>query len=162
VATGHPSGSAVVAMTTQEVAKTPEPDAERVPKITVLPNNWQLIEVGSWSVSLGPDANIMLPRHLRPQDADDFCAAVREAAKIGLEVKAHNEAAAAKDDRSLPSRRVSVREGPPSAGSIRMPTRPHTPAAAIGRRGRNAAKVPRGSQGFASPVPAPRQSNRGR
>jgi uncharacterized protein YbjT (DUF2867 family) len=149
-------------MTIQEVAKTPEPGDERAVKITVLQNNWQLIEVGAWSVSLGPDANIMLPRSLRPQDADDFCAAVREAAKIGLEVKAANEERAKGDDRSRLSRRAIVKEGGVPDGAHRMPTQPHSnaPKSSIGRRGgqRRASQVPRGSQAVPSPqVPAPRQ-----
>jgi hypothetical protein len=147
-----------------EVAKTAEPDDERVAKVTRLPSNWSLVEYGTWAVSVGPDAQIMLPRSLKPTEAGDFCAAVMAAAEVGLQVKTANEAAGAKDDRSLPGRRVMLREGEPPPGAVRLPVKAG-PTGSIGHRGgqrRANQPPPRGSAGFPTATPAPRQSNRGR
>jgi hypothetical protein len=147
-------------MTTQEVAKTPESEAA----VTSLPNGWSLVAFGAWSVSVAPDGLIHLPRHVTPGEVQsgDFTGAMLAAAEHGANIKADNEAAGANDDRSLLSRRAIVREGAP-VGTSRMPVKAG-PKGSIGRRGgqrRANQPPPRGSQGFPTVAPAPRQS-RGR
>lgn len=148
---------------TEEVLKTPELDEERVARVTVLPNKWHLVEYGTWSVSVGPDAVIMLPRHVPPTDVPDFVGAMLAAAEVGHKIKADNEAAGAKDDRSRPARRAIVKEGGVPDGAMRMPTKagPNL-SGSIGRRGgqrRASQPPPRGSQGFPAPS-VPSQSQR--
>jgi hypothetical protein len=126
-----------------------EPD-ERVATVIELPSKWSLVEFGTWSVSVSPDAMIMLPRHIPPDEVPDFVGAMLAAAEVGTKIKADNEASGAKDDRSRPSRRVRVTEGALPPGAVRVPTRAAV-TASIGRRGgRRTNPPPRGSQGFPS------------
>jgi hypothetical protein len=137
------------------VSATPEPEAT----VMSLPSGWSLVSYGSWAVSVGPDSLLMLPRSLKPDEAEDFCAAVMAASVIGAQVKAENEERGKNDDRGRPSRRVIVREGGDAgvpAGAVRLPTRAG-PTGSIGRR-RGHKAAPRGSQGFPAATPTPRQS----
>jgi hypothetical protein len=140
-------------MSTDAAPTTPVPEA----KVTTLgdgaASGWSLVEYGSWSVSVGPDGLIHFPRHITASEVPDFVQAIRAAAEVAGTIKADNEAAGAKDDRSRP-RRTIVRAGPPPDGAARMPAKPH-PTGSIGRRGRKAANPPpRGSAGFPAANPS--------
>ena len=53
-----------------------------------LDDGWHHPQRGTWQVSVAPDSLIQLPRHLKPEEVEDFIHAVRDAAKVGAEVKA--------------------------------------------------------------------------
>lgn len=85
---------------------------------------WHLVTYGAWQVSVSPDGLLMLPRHLHPREWADFAAAGAIAADVAAKVVADNEAKGSLDDRSLPSGRAIITEGPPPAGAMRMITTP--------------------------------------
>ncbi len=98
-------------------------------KIMQFEGGWHAVTYQRWQVSVAPDSLIMLPRHLKPTEVEDFIAAVRAAAEVGLQVKAANEFNAQNDDRSL-ARRTYIAEGGVPPGAVRMPfaTNPGLPA----------------------------------
>lgn len=51
--------------------------------LTTLSNGWSLVRSGTWEVSVAPDGLIMLPRHLQPDEIEDFIGAVTQAAAVG-------------------------------------------------------------------------------
>ena len=59
-----------------------------------LPNGWALVRHGVWEVSVAPDGLIMLPRHLQPEEVDDFCEAARQAALLATSKRDDNAQAA--------------------------------------------------------------------
>jgi len=71
---------------------TQDPSSGAVTKVVSYPQGWSLVERGSWQVSVAPDGLIMLPRHLHPSEAADFCAAVQAAAPVGAKQRAANDA----------------------------------------------------------------------
>ena len=54
--------------------------------VTRLNNGWTLVRHGSWEVSVAPDGLIMLPRHLQPDEVEDFVAAIARAAVVAAEL----------------------------------------------------------------------------
>jgi hypothetical protein len=109
---------------------------------------WHLVTYGAWQISVAPDGLLMFPRHLHPREWADFVAAGSIAANVAAQVVADNEAKGALDDRSLPSGRAIITEGPPPAGAMRMittpgPNQPSPQArkATIGRPRRNGRKI---------------------
>lgn len=82
---------------------------------------WTLVTANDFQVSIGPDALIMLPRHIHPRDVPDFVAAMTIAADVAGDVHAGNVEAAKDDDRTLAQRKAFVRQGGPPAGTVRMP-----------------------------------------
>jgi hypothetical protein len=138
---------------TEEVAE----DAftvEQSANVRTLDNGWSLIEYGGWSVSVGPDGLLMLPRHLAPEEVGDFVGACLAAAEVGKTVQAINAKRAAGDDRSLPESMIQVSDtGTVPAGAFRLATKTGSRApvqqAAISRR------VQPSQQGLRSPMPRP-------
>jgi hypothetical protein len=59
-----------------------------------IPGGYHLVTVGEWQVSVMNDGMISLPRIVRPQDIDDFVAAMLAAKDVGLKQQADNEEAA--------------------------------------------------------------------
>jgi hypothetical protein len=119
--------------------------------------NWYLVTIPDkvYQVSVAPDGLISLDRALRPADWDDFVAVGAVAAQVGREIIAINAEKAKGDDRSLPSSRIIVREGPPPPGALRMlatpgpnqpPRRPQVGRATIGRPKRKRPIAPPGAQ----------------
>lgn len=99
------------------------PSEQPTPTIHQIQGGWHAIHYGSWQVSVAPDSLIMLPRHLKPEEAADFCAAVMAAAQVGLRVKGDNEAAGARDDQRRPPRTMVAQGGVPP-GASRLPINP--------------------------------------
>jgi hypothetical protein len=56
-----------------------------------IPGGYHLVTVGEWQVSVMNDGMISLPRIVRPQDIDDFVAAMLVAKEVGLKQQADNE-----------------------------------------------------------------------
>lgn len=56
-----------------------------------VPGGYHLVTYGEWQVSVMSDGMISLPRIVRPQDIDDFCAAMVVAKDVGLKQQAENE-----------------------------------------------------------------------
>lgn len=127
---------------------------EGAAKVRTLDSGWSLIEYGSWSVSVGPDGLIMLPRHLTPEEVPDFVNACLAAAEVGQKIRAVNAERAAGDNRSLPESLIQVSDsGTVPVGAVRLGTKTgsRTPVqqAAISRR------VQPSQQGLRSPMPRP-------
>jgi hypothetical protein len=58
--------------------------AERTAKILEVEDGWHCITHGRFQVSVAPDGQIHLPRHLRPEDVvEDFVGAMTAAAELG-------------------------------------------------------------------------------
>lgn len=94
---------------------------------------WHSVTYGMWQVTIAPDSLIMLPRHLRPDEVDDFVAAVQEAKHVGLKIKADNEALA-ENDQIVPWARNLITEGGVPAGATRVPLVSRTPDKTPGRQ----------------------------
>ena len=113
----------------------PRPKAKAKPKVkpkvddlTTLSNGWSLVRHGSWEVSVAPDGLIMLPRHLQPDEVDDFIAAVTQAAVVGTDKQARIQ------EQELPpavpsTLVVGAREALPGAVAIRATGRGGVPPA---------------------------------
>jgi hypothetical protein len=109
---------------------SPAPPAAKVQKVGA----WHLVTRGSWQVSVGPDGLLMLPRHLHPDEWDEFVASAEIAKDVGQQVIAANNAKEQAAPTGLSSRRAIVTQGPPPAGTVRMQaTTAHQRAATIGR-----------------------------
>lgn len=65
-------------------------------KVQSVDGGWNLVACGCWEISVGPDGLIMLPRHLDPDELDDFVEAMKSAAVVATETRAKNAAARAK------------------------------------------------------------------
>lgn len=111
--------------------------AKAKPKVTTIDSGWSLVESGSWQVSVSPDGLIMLPRHLSPEEVQDFADAVLAAAEVGAEVQRTNEELGKNDEVILPDGSALVTEGGTPPGAVRMITNPgpNVPYSTIGRRG---------------------------
>lgn len=72
--------------------------------VTRLPNGWSLVRAGTWEVSIAPDGLIMLPRHVQPDEVDDFVAAMVRAAEVG----AAQQAAILSGQAELPAAQSSI------------------------------------------------------
>jgi hypothetical protein len=105
----------------KEVAVAREPKlGERVLMHHEHEGGWHSVTYGVWQVSIGPDSLIMLPRSLKPDEVDDFVAAVTEAKHVGLKIKAEN-VKLAENDQIVPWARNLITEGGVPAGATRMP-----------------------------------------
>ncbi len=105
--------------------------------VKTLENGWSLVEYGCWSVSVGPDGLLMLPRHLVPEEVNDFVGACLAAAEVGARVRQANARLAESDNRSLPESVIQVTDtGSTPAGAVRLKgtAGPRTPQASISRR----------------------------
>ena len=63
-------------------------------------SGWSLVRHGTWEVSIGPDGLIMLPRHLQPDEVDDFIQAITKAAAVGSAKQISNQKAQAQQEAS--------------------------------------------------------------
>jgi hypothetical protein len=91
-------------------------------KVQTMDSGWSLVEYGCWSISVGPDGLLMLPRHLVPEDVQDFVGACLAAAEVGVQVRKANAKRAEGDDRSLPRSLIrTAPSGTPSEG-VRLQT----------------------------------------
>lgn len=98
--------------------KSAVPPVAKVQKV----GDWHLVTCGSWQISVAPDALLMLPRHLHPNEVAEFVACAMAAADVGTHVLAANNAKATGNlGHGLPSRRAIVAQGPPPPGAVRMP-----------------------------------------
>src|SRR4051812_23715282 len=118
-------------------------------------DGWKLVEYGTWQVSVGPDGLLMLPRHLHPDEVDDFVNAILAAGEVGRKIKTDNASAAQSDDRSLPASTILVTEGGVPPGAVRINTSAGSnpepqPRGSIGRRTRNPS-----TQGLKPAAPQP-------
>ena len=112
---------------------TGEPPAQSDPVVTAAetqvvqnPTGWSLVSHGTWEVSIGPDAMIMLPRLLAPEEVPDFVNAITKAAEVAVENRAINQAAAAAaDTTTAPTPTLIIQESgsEPIPGAVAlMPT----------------------------------------
>lgn len=120
----------------------PQRSADQTPPATVQKHgNWFLVTYGAWQISVDPTGLLMLPRHLDPDDVDDFVGCAQVATDVGRKVRETNEAREAARVAKLgpqppagPRNRVIVTEGPPPEGTTRMRTvSAQQRAATIGR-----------------------------
>lgn len=96
--------------------------------LTTLANGWSLVRHGSWEVSVAPDGLIMLPRHLQPDEVQDFIAAVSQAAVVGTDKQAR--IAQQELPPAVPSTLViGAREAPSGAVTIKATGRGGVPPA---------------------------------
>lgn len=98
-------------MDTPEQQRTP---AARVQKAA----GHYLITHGTWQISVAPDGLLMLPRHLHPEEVDDFVRCALIAKDVGAGVIADNESTSAEP--GMPTGRAIVMQGPPPPGATRM------------------------------------------
>lgn len=108
------------------IANTPTAEtdtAEHPVTIHQFEGNWHGVTYKATQVSVSPDALIQLPSHLRPEDVEDFVAAVRAAVPVASEVKASANTQAVADPRRVFSERLQ--QATPS-----MPALPARPARA--------------------------------
>lgn len=115
-----------------------QPDQQPVEDgVTVVDGGWHLVESDGWSVSVGPDGLLMLPRHITPEELAPFMSAMQKAAKVGARVKAQNEAAAKRKTRTPAEQFVSTvlvsASGQVPEGAIRLTA---GDSSTIGRRGK--------------------------
>lgn len=106
-----------------------EPDPPLVPSddgvVVHNPAGWSLVQHGSWEVSIGPDGMISLPKHLAPDEVEDFLAAVAKAAQVGAETQSANRSATPAP--GMPSTLVVQESGQPlPPGAVRL-----TPSAGV-------------------------------
>ncbi|MEZ0357335.1 hypothetical protein [Mycobacterium sp. SA01] len=103
---------------------------------------WHLVTANNYQVSIGPDALVMLPRHIHPREIPDFISALTVAAAVANAVYTGNIEAAKDDDRALAQRNAYVTAGGTPAGTVRMQVaQRQSEQATIGRpkrRGRGA------------------------
>lgn len=106
---------------------------------------WHLVTAYDYQVSVGPDALIMLPRHIHPRDVPDFVAAITVAADVANDVYTGNVEGGKDDERALAQRNAFVRQGGAPEGTVRMKVaQRQSEQATIGRptrRGRGAASA---------------------
>lgn len=74
-----------------------------------VPGGFHLVTVGEWQVSVMSDGMISLPRLVRPQDIDDFCAAMMAAKEVGLKQQAENGERAKAQHQALAARQESYK-----------------------------------------------------
>lgn len=129
---------------TEEPTETP-PGADEPLATVTQHRDWYLVAYGTWEISVGPDGLLMLPRHLVPSEAADFCACARAAAEVGQQViDANKDKTKTVDLASLPSATPAVTDGDVPAGRSRLGVTPRggsqQTSATIGRpkaRGRD-------------------------
>jgi hypothetical protein len=142
-----------------QVPEAPSPPQRRPsPAVVERHGDWQRVTYGVWQVSVGPDGLIMLPRHLHPQEWQDFAGCMNVAVDVAGQVVAANKKRGENDKVVLPPRKAVVTQGPPPPGTARMhQTSAQHRAAAIGRPKRPAQR--RAAQA-AQDEPAPRVAGR--
>jgi len=69
---------------------------------------YHLVTYNDWQVSVMNDGMISLPRIVRPQDIDDFCAAMMAAKEVGLAQQAENGEKAKEQYAALAARRETA------------------------------------------------------
>jgi hypothetical protein len=123
---------------------------EPVPGIRRFDSGWSLIEMGTWQISVAPDGLLMLPRHLHPDEVDDFCATARAAAVVGRETIEANTARTTPQptggELADPGPILTETGREPPEGSVKMVVTPRTgsqrDASAIGRPKRTDPRQP--------------------
>lgn len=117
---------------------------------------WHLVEHGSWQVSVAPDGLLMLPRHLHPDEVNDFVRTIQAAAPVGKAVIVANET------KTTPAPAVSALHGSvyvtPSADptpGVKMRVTPRTPH---GEPQKRAATIGRPKVDRRQPTPTPTPS----
>lgn len=127
-------------------------------KIHSLPNGWHLVEHGTWSISVGPDAVIRLPLHVTPAEVPDFIAAMHAAAEHATNVKTMNETRVA-DNQPGPRHPIMVTpssEIPDGYTKLGAKPRNQPVRGSIGRRGSARTSKPPVPRQSAPPMPPPR------
>lgn len=104
---------------------TVDSDVEHNVTIHEFQGNWHGVTYKGWQVSVSPDALIRLPAHLKPDEVEDFVAAVRAAAPVAAKVKADNDAASAQNHLASNPAAFFTQGGLPP-GATRMPMLPRT------------------------------------
>jgi hypothetical protein len=140
-------------------------DDEGKARVLSYPQGWHLVERGTWQVSVAPDGLLMLPRHLHPDEIDDFCAAARAAAPVGRKQRAANEEKTTPQPTeeellAQPSVFVTEAGAEEPAGTVRMMATPRagTPQdrSAIGRPRRRDPREPLTPPAPQPPIPGGR------
>ena len=145
----------------------PAPDGVR---IRTVGGGWHLVEKGVWQVSVSPDGLIMLPRHLHPREAAEFCESVQGAAQVAEIVVRNNDKKTKppptlEELQQIGSVIVTERGADEPQGAARMVTTPRVAqerSAAIGRTtaSRRDPREPRIPQSPQPPNPGGRRGNR--
>ena len=128
---------------------------EAAAEVERIATGWHLVTFGSWQVSISPDGLLMLPRHVKPSEVEEFVGACLAAAEVGAQVQAENAERGSKDDRSRPSRAVMTTTGGVPPGYTRVPT-------VAGQNGRTVDRGSIGRRDQRGRRAAIQQSNQGR
>ncbi len=99
-----------------------------------------LVTHGTWQISVAPDGLLMLPRHLHPDEVDDFIRCALVAKDVGGGVIKENESKTPAP--GLSTRRAIVTQGPPPPGTTRMRTTSGQQRAATIGRGKRKGAAP--------------------
>ena len=117
---------------------TDTPETSLPPARVQKSGDWYLITHGTWQISVHPDGLLMLPRHMHPDEVEDFVRCALVAKDIGAGVIKENAAKTPAPHALLNTRQAIVQHGPPPPGTSRMRvTSAQQRAAAVGREKRN-------------------------
>lgn len=112
-------------------------DADRAPAARVQKAaGHYLVSHGTWQISVAPDGLLMLPRHLHPDEVDDFVRCALVAKDVGAGVIKENEQKTPLP--GLGGHGAIVTQGGPPAGATRMRVAPSAQqrSATVGRQKR--------------------------
>lgn len=152
----------------QVLTDTPEPDDPATqPTVSAYPQGWHLVEHGTWQVSVAPDGLVMLPRHLHPDEIEDFCKAAMAAADVGSSIRAANaekhvevteDDIAALDDKAIVEHTEVAQAAAPTPGIVKMMVQQRVDPgrAQQGTIGQRDPRQPRSNQPPQLPIPGAR------
>lgn len=96
-----------------------------------------LVTHATWQISVAPDGLLMLPRHLHPEEVEDFVRCALVAKDIGAGVIKENDQKTPAPAAGLNGRGAIIQHGPPPPGTTRMRvTSAQQRAASMGREKR--------------------------
>ena len=113
---------------------------DRVPPARVQKaDGHHLVTHSGWQISVAPDGLLMLPRHLHPDEVEDFVRCALVAKDIGSGVIKENEQRPPGGP-GLSARQAIVTQGAPPSGATRMRTTSGPQRATIGRSQRRGSR----------------------